>query len=258
MNRSVDDTPLITIITATYNAAAHLAGSIDSVLRQTYLNFEYIVIDGASSDGTLDILKMHNKQITYWLTEPDTGIYDAWNKGIKKANGAWILFLGADDQLLPDALESYVKFINQNSAQGFDYISSKVKRVRPNGTVEGIVGKPWKWNDFKYRMTTAHPGSFHSKRLFSRFGNFSTSYQIVSDYEMLLRAGKDLRAGYFDKITVLMSTGGRFADFNSTNECLKMFAANKHLTSAEHFYIYTYLSLRKFYLKIIKRFRNKS
>ena len=90
--------PLITIITVAYNAVKDIENTILSVLNQTYPNIEYIIIDGGSTDGTLDIIKKYEDKISYWVSEPDKGIYDAMNKGIVKANGDYLFFLGADDK----------------------------------------------------------------------------------------------------------------------------------------------------------------
>ena len=97
--------PLISIITVTFNAAGTLERAIRSVLNQTYGNYEYIIIDGASTDGTTDIIGRYSDRLTYWISEPDRGLYDAMNKGIAVAHGDYIYFLGSDDMLFPTALE---------------------------------------------------------------------------------------------------------------------------------------------------------
>ena len=92
----------VTIITAVYNGAAYIKRAIDSIAEQTYDNIEYIVVDGGSTDGTVDILRQHSNVVTRFISEPDKGIYDAMNKGVKMATGDWIYFLGCDDYLYPD------------------------------------------------------------------------------------------------------------------------------------------------------------
>ena len=100
-NRSTGQvrSPRISIITVVYNGASTLEQTILSVLKQTYSRIEYIIIDGGSKDGTVDIIKKYQDRIAYWVSEPDEGIYDAMNKGIRHASGDWIYFLGADDIL---------------------------------------------------------------------------------------------------------------------------------------------------------------
>jgi len=91
--------PYISIVTATYNSALLLQRCIDSVANQTFKAVEHIVIDGASTDGTIEIIKNNKKYLSYWISEPDTGVYSAWNKAIPHIKGEWVLFLGSDDFL---------------------------------------------------------------------------------------------------------------------------------------------------------------
>jgi len=118
---------MYSIIIATYNSANTLAEAIQSVLQQTLKDFELIIIDGKSSDGTLEIIKSYEKEITYWISEKDKGVYDAWNKGIKIAKGEWICFLGSDDIMLPTTIEKYNDFIITNIDRRFEFISSKIE-----------------------------------------------------------------------------------------------------------------------------------
>lgn len=96
---NLKSTPLITIITATYNSASVIERCSGSIANQTYRNFEFIIVDAASTDGTVGRIKKHNNQISKWISEPDTGIYDAWNKGLELATGEWIAFLGSINEL---------------------------------------------------------------------------------------------------------------------------------------------------------------
>jgi glycosyltransferase involved in cell wall biosynthesis len=106
--------PLITIITVVYNGEKHLEQTIKSVINQNYKNIEYIIIDGVSTDGTLDIIKKYEEYIDYWVSEPDEGIYDAMNKGIGLANGEFINFMNADDWFVDTkfkTVNNYIKFL---------------------------------------------------------------------------------------------------------------------------------------------------
>lgn len=200
--------PLVSIITATLNSEKHLERSIQSVLGQDYPNIEYIIIDGGSQDGTTAIIEKYSDNITYWTTEKDEGIYDAWNKGLALAKGDWIGFLGSDDKYYPDAISSYVNKINALSIKELDYVSSKVELVDPLQKPLRIIGKPWNWDLFKIYMNVAHVGSLHAKHYFQKYGNYNMNYKITGDYELLLRAKENLIAGFWDGVTVQMQVAG--------------------------------------------------
>lgn len=199
--------PLITIITATYNAAEHLPAAIKAIRAQTYANFEWILIDGNSVDGTQDHFRNHEDVIAYWLSEPDRGIYDAWNKGLRLARGEWVCFLGADDQLMPDGLALLVALAQQSLAP-FDFICGRVAFYRGDVLVR-TIGRPWDWHRFKAFMSVAHTGALHHRSYFNHYGEFDSSFKISGDYELLLRSGPNLKAGFVDKVVARMQVGGQ-------------------------------------------------
>jgi glycosyltransferase involved in cell wall biosynthesis len=199
--------PLITVITAVFNGAKTLERSILSVINQSYDNLEYIIIDGASGDGTLDIIRRYEEAIDYWVSEPDGGIYDAWNKGIRLAGGDWLAFLGADDIYLPGALNAYGEAIAGRSDRRLEYISSRVNLTQ-GAKVIRTIGGHWSWKSLRRYMNVAHVGSLHSRALFERYGLFDTSYKIGGDYEFLLRPKAGLRATFMNSITVNMGIAG--------------------------------------------------
>jgi glycosyltransferase involved in cell wall biosynthesis len=180
----------VSIITAVYNAAPTLEQCLLSVRSQSYREVEHIVIDGGSTDGSVEILQRHSSLLAYSVSEPDSGVYDAWNKGLSVATGEWIAFLGAEDILLPDAMSKYLAVCGGTDAQ---YVSSLVRWIRP-GLPDKITGRPWSWPAFQRKMTTAHVGSLHRFDLFEKYGNYDTGYKIAGDYELLLRPGKDLNS----------------------------------------------------------------
>lgn len=114
-DRRSTDQPLISIITVTYNAANHLQQCIDSVQDQKYPCIEHVIIDGASSDGTINILEKNSISLSFWKSEPDDGIFNAMNKGLARVKGDWIYFLGADDRLYPEFSEMAAKLTDQNT-----------------------------------------------------------------------------------------------------------------------------------------------
>ena len=201
------DSPLITIITVVFNGVDTLEQSILSVISQSQGNIEYIVIDGGSTDGTIDVLCKYDYAIDYWVSEPDNGIYDAWNKGVSLAMGEWISFLGADDCYIDGALSAYVDVIDSYRGSPLDYISSRVNLVT-GCKVLRTIGQCWNWRDFQRYMNVAHVGSLHSRALFDRYGLYDTTYKICGDYEFLLRSRSNLRAAYMETVTVNMKVGG--------------------------------------------------
>lgn len=199
--------PTFSIIIAVFNGEKTIERAIASVLNQSYSNFELIIIDGDSRDNSKEIIKKYNQYIKYWVSEPDQGVYEAWNKGIKQSSGEWISFLGADDELYRDALYNYHQYIRARSNTALDYVSSKVALVS-EGRIFRIFGERWNWKKFRYSMQVAHVGSIHHLNLYQRYGIYDESYKIVGDYEFLLRVGNKLNAGYIDAITANMCPGG--------------------------------------------------
>lgn len=201
--------PMISIIIATYNSEKYLEQCIMSVLSQSYSNFELLVIDGGSTDNTVSIVKRYDDSVSYWISEPDNGIYDAWNKAVQRANGQWLVFLGSDDVLYPTALDTYMTHINNHSNKhNLEFISSKIDFVDESLNLIEVVGRPWTWNEFKKSMITWHVGCFHSKSLFYKYGLFDPTYEISGDYEFLLRARDLLITSYINERTVIMRNGG--------------------------------------------------
>ena len=241
--------PLLSIITATFNSDKTLDETIFSVLNQDYTNFEYIIIDGKSKDKTLNIIKKYEaqfkkKNISYtWISELDSGIYNAWNKGLKLAKGNWISFLGSDDIYLDKALGLYAKNIVLD--EDVDFIHSKVKLVN-NGKVKFIVSDKWKWSKFKRYMKIAHVGSFHNKKFFEKFGLYNETFKISGDYEMLLRAKSELKTAFFDEFTAEMKDGG-VSNQNVLNAFREV--RNAKITTAD---IKKQIAFYDFYFSVIK------
>lgn len=197
--------PLVTVITSSLNDAHNLSLTLQQVSSWGYPNIEYIIVDGGSTDNTIEVVRSYGSLVSHFINEPDAGIYDAWNKGIRIASGEYIAFLGAGDSYVPRGLCKLVDCAEQQPSA--DYISSKVA-VRDGARVISVFGKPWCWKCFRRYMNTAHPGSLHSKRLFHQYGQFDISYKIAGDYEFLLRPGPELQTAFLDEITVNMVAGG--------------------------------------------------
>jgi glycosyltransferase involved in cell wall biosynthesis len=199
--------PLFTIVTAVYNGARTLEATISSIDRQSFRDFEYIVLDGASTDSTVSILESNSHRIDYWRSEPDSGIYNAWNKALGMARGDWIAFLGADDLYYDNALQEYARAITAFPDASIQYVSSRVHLLKDRRIVR-TIGSAWEWPAFSRFMTVAHVGSMHHRSLFTELGNFDESYRLSGDYELLLRPRNLLRAVFLDRVTAGMALGG--------------------------------------------------
>lgn len=242
----------ITVIIATYNAHLNLQKALDSLKLQTSKDFELIVVDGASTDNTLDIIKSNSDIITQYISAPDEGIYDAWNKGIKVAQGEYIMFLGADDILLPGALDAYIRFIEKNG-HNFDIISSKLDYVNERGKHLKFVGEPWNWNKFKMnRMSFAHTGMLHNVRLFIKNGPFDITYKICGDLEFLLRTQGNIITGFMDAVTIKMQQGGISYSVKAIIEAYQI-RKNKQILSTTENYLRLLYMLVRFCLSKIKQ-----
>ena len=193
----------VTVVTAVFNAERTLPRCIESVLGQDYPDIEYILMDGGSTDGSVEIIKRYADRVI-WRSERDKGIYDAWNKSLALATGEWIAFVGSDDFYLPGAVTAYM---NVASVGDLEYISSQVRWIQVSGGSK-TIGRGWTWPHFQSLMTVAHVGSMHRYTLFERYGTYDPSYRIVGDYELLLRARGNLRAGFLPQLTVAMEAGG--------------------------------------------------
>lgn len=207
--------PLLTVIVAIYNGAATLQQCLDSVAQQTYANKELIVIDGGSHDGTVDLLLANSELISYWISEPDRGIYNAWNKGLAKAKGEWICFLGADDffwdaRVLERVAEQLVTLPSDvRVAYG------QIMLLNNDGECLFPVGEPWGSikERFKQIMCIPHQGVMHRRSLFAQYGKFDDSFRIAGDYEFLLRELKSSDAVFIpDIILTGMRHGGVSSD----------------------------------------------
>jgi glycosyltransferase involved in cell wall biosynthesis len=209
----MNNTPLVSIIIATYNSAGTLQRCLDSIRYQIYPAIEVIIIDGASTDETLKLLESNSDLISDWKSEPDYGIYDAWNKAIQIANGTWYYFLGSDDILhAPDCLSKIMKRISTIDKETL-VAYGDVLMLHPNGTVRRN-GAAWEKTSAKMmaQMSLAHQGVFHSRDLFTRFGGFDSSFQIAGDYKIIMQSLTIMPPVYLGDIIVAEQfVGGKSA-----------------------------------------------
>jgi len=181
----------LSIITINRNNVAGLERTIQSVIRQTSTNFEYIIIDGASDDGSVEMIKKHTSNIKYWISEPDTGIYNAMNKGISKAQGEYCLFLNSGDWLIaPETLENVLKEITGNLSDIF-YADIKT-------STDKISRYPKKLTiDYLLRKTISHQNSLIKRSLFIEHGLYNENLIVSSDWEFFLKEFWEYKSTFY-------------------------------------------------------------
>ena len=200
--------PLLSIVTSTFNAERYLPQLIASVAEQKKPEVQWIIVDGASGDATLDILRGAADVVDLLISEPDRGIYDAWNKGLGVASGTWIMFVGADDYFLPGAIERTLAAAI-SAADDINFVVPSILRVDERDEhVIDEVSRPWNWQKICRWMNIAHPGALHRADLFRLYGGFDVRYRSAGDYDFLLRVGPHIRADFMPEPSLKVRVGG--------------------------------------------------
>lgn len=205
---------MISIITATFNSAKTLKDTIQSVLRQTNKDFEYLIIDGGSTDETIDIVKSYESEFSgrlKWVSEKDQGIYDAMNKGIKMASGDVVGILNSDDYFTSDDILQTVD--NAFKSHEIDAIYGDIHFIRdgnPQKCVRYYSSRMFRPFWLRFGFMPAHPSFYCKREVFEKAGLYSLDYEIGADYEMMVRLFKKYRikSQYINKDFVTMRTGG--------------------------------------------------
>ncbi len=202
----------VSIVTVTFNSAQTLEDTIKSVLSQDYKNIEFIVVDGKSSDGTLQIVNRYKEQIAQIISEEDYGIYDAINKGIRAAHGDIVVALNSDDMYAaPDVVSKVVEMFKKTNA---DAVYGDLNYVDRNNT--GKVIRKWKAGLYKKGMflkgwMPPHPTFFVKKQCYIQYGYFNLSLKSAADYELMLRLihKNNIKIAYLPLLLVNMRAGGQ-------------------------------------------------
>ena len=205
---------MISIITATFNSAKTLKDTIQSVLRQTNKDFEYLIIDGGSTDETIDIVKSYESEFSgrlKWVSEKDEGIYDAMNKGIKMASGDVVGILNSDDYFTSDDILQTVD--NAFKSHEIDAIYGDIHFIRdgnPQKCVRYYSSRMFRPFWLRFGFMPAHPSFYCKREVFEKAGLYSLDYKIGADYEMMVRLFKKYRikSQYINMDFVTMRTGG--------------------------------------------------
>ena len=252
----------ISLITVSYNSAATIEDTFNSVLTQTYSDVEYIVVDGNSTDNTIDIIKEYEKRFDgkmRWVSEPDKGLYDAINKGIKMATGDIVGVIHSDDFYMYDTvLEQIVKAFTKET--NIQVVFGDVRFVNPDNlqkTVRYYSSKNFTLRRFRFGFMPAHPTFFTYKSNFENLGDYKTIYTIAADFELLLRFLyiHKLPYRYLPLDMIIMRTGGLSTKSYKSNILL-----NKEIVKAcKENGLYTNLPLvwLKYFVKIFELVKTK-
>ena len=201
----------VSIITVVYNNVGTIASAIASVLSQTYSDREYIIVDGGSTDGTLEQIETFGKQIDLVISEPDRGIFDAMNKGLSRATGDVIAFLNSDD--FYSGKRVIERVVNALQNPEMDAVFGDLHYVHA-GNINKVF-RHWKSGVYKpgsflYGWMPPHPTFFVKRRVYEQYGNFNTGFKIAADYELMLRLMhiNKIKVNYIPEVLVKMRIGG--------------------------------------------------
>lgn len=204
------NTPFFSLITVCYNAKGSIENTLQSAREQTCRDFENVVVDGASTDGTLDVVRSFHDLPLAITSEPDKGIYDAMNKGISRARGEVLYFLNADDRLHNPAVLDRVKAIFEAHPE-VDLVWGNVVYDSPDGSSETRRFQHIHPGNLVF-LDLNHQGAFARKRLFDRIGTFNTGFRINADYDWFLRALRSDAGWHYADIEIArFHTGGTHA-----------------------------------------------
>lgn len=227
--------PSVTVITVVFNGRRFVEQTMASVVAQDYLHKEHWLIDGGSKDGTLEIIECQAAQITGWISEPDAGIADAFNKGLARAKGDYILFLNADDALAgPTVLRDLIRHAKVHEWP--DVIYGDCDLIDPD--TDAFLYRTvihYDRSRFLKRETLPHPGMLMHRRYFDRYGQFDTSYQVAMDYELFLRGIPQVGAVRAPLVVSKVRAGGISARARSLviDETIRALKKHGYLTRIE-------------------------
>ncbi|MBE0427868.1 MAG: glycosyltransferase [Nitrospirae bacterium] len=200
------------IITASFNCAQTIEDCIQSIINQTYPDIEHIVIDGGSKDGTLEVINKYRDKIAKLVSEPDKGIYDAMNKGLRYTTGDIVGILNSDDVYADEyVLENVVKAMSENNVDTCYGDIVYVERDNMEKVVRDWKGGEFNKQNFRKGWMPPHPTFFVRKEIYQKYGVFNTDFPIAADYELMLRFlyKHNISTVYIPRLLVKMRTGGK-------------------------------------------------
>ena len=201
---------MISVVTVCLNAQEFIEQCIQSVLNQGFDDFEYVIIDGGSTDGTVEIIKKYESKLAYWHSQPDRGLAHAFNLGVEHSSGQWLLFLNSDDYFASNnALLKMADHLTRRPSS--DVVFGQVDvvtREQITRKIGGPYGAEFQWKKFCLRNTIPHQAAFSSRAFIERAGPFSEEFRIAVDYEHFLRTGPTLDAVFIPILIANMRFDG--------------------------------------------------
>lgn len=224
--------PLISIVTVVFNGEEFLEETIKSVLSQTYNNVEYIIIDGGSTDATLEIIKKYEDHIDYWVSEKDGGIYDAMNKGIDHVSGEWINFMNAGDTFYNDTVLENI--FSKNNFKDIDVVYGDHKVIYPKRTriaKAGDINELWKGSQF------CHQSAFVSAKT-HKVNKFNLSNRIGADFEFFYSLYKNKHSFKYVNIVVANYLAGGLSDIKRIDSIVGRWNVVEKSAKVNFYYIF--------------------
>lgn len=203
----ITDKPLLSIVTVVFNNDKTLERTIQSVFDQTYKNIEYIIIDGGSTDGTLEIIKKYADKLAYWVSETDQGMYDAMNKGIRLAKGKWIHILNSDDYYVNNKVLEKVIPNLKDPNKYFYYFSMWLENIAGREIYKYKYSRLKHWLLY-YSAYLPHPTMFVAKEQYDKIGLFDLNFKIAADHDLILRLCRVYRPKFVGWPVAVMQLGG--------------------------------------------------
>lgn len=239
--------PLFTIITPCYNSVNTIRETLESVLNQTFDDFEYLIIDGVSTDGTLDIIKeyegrFHGK-MKYW-SEKDEGIYDAMNKGIQKSSGRIIGIINSDDWYEKDALQNIANVFTGES-YGIYYGLMRIVDKDNGKEIRCIINN----HEYIRESMITHPTTFVTKKTYEDFGMFDCQYKKSADYDFIIRMVKQKKIKFVPiyKLQANFRTGGASESIDGLSETMRIKRKYHLMSNMQYIASMVYLKARKIF-----------
>lgn len=230
----------VSVVTPVFNGEKTLAECIESVRNQDYHDIEHIIVDGNSTDGTLDIIRQYGVK---YVSEPDAGIYDAFNKGVRMASGQVIHILNSDDMYASTQVISQV--VRHMSEEGVDIFHGYAEQTDSTGHVVKRIGREVTRNQLLNKMYVAHPSTFIRSDVYREYGDYSVGFSIAADQEFMLRVWDKVHVGFFPIVTTKMRLGGASNSQVIRNYRESLAAALLHGRSPVPAFLRYYLELAK-------------